>query len=701
MARQASTIVTVSVPQHRIERASQDVIRRGLASFSWVMGAYYLFLTAFHVAFAEQGTWALLAGATALTAGFFLAMGGWFRDHRPLHGQAYPLALGVVVLVLANITLYHAVGNEPRNVINYALVNIVCGVAILSWPVLALALVLDAVAFAIAVQLAGTLEPLFDSAFLAGTWVLALGISFTRRRMLMNGEGLRLQAEIARDKAERRLEQRDRAIEAHRRSQEGLRRLIEASTQGVVIVQGGVIAYANQGFRDLVGRSRDEVFGAVLEEFVHPDDMDLADPELLRKEADMGVELRLLNAQGDPIALDVTAGQMEYGEGPATLMILRHEHSISETDRQELANRMLAVGTLAAGVAHEINNPLAYVIANLEMVQLELSDGDAGNVKGLIDTALEGAIRVRDIVTDLHSFSRPDEETVFPVEVTPVVQTSIRIVWNEIRHRAKLIREFGEEIPPVMGNPSRLGQVVLNLLLNAAHAIDDGHADANQIRVKIEAVNGMVLIEVSDTGQGMPESMLEQIWRPFFTTKPIGMGTGLGLSFVRTVVHEMGGEIGVESQVGKGTTFRILLPATTMTATPPPPRTAYPNPDTPPRRILLIDDEVPLAHALAAVLANDEVVIASTGQQALHAIADRKWDAVLCDIMMPEMPGPEVYRRIVAARPELEPRFAFITGGTFTEQSREFLESTTSPVLVKPFRAKAVRDLIEQLTQSD
>lgn len=695
--KDTSALLAVTVPEHRVENAAREAVRRGLSPFCLAVGAYYVFLTGFHVVLGVDGTWPVLAGSCAVSSALFFAAAAWLQRNPISLDHAYAWVVGVSAVVLANISLYQVLGNEPRNFVNYALINVVAGSLILSRPALLMVLMVDAVAWAVTIQVAPGGDPAFDGSFLAGTWVLAIGLSHTRRRTLEQSEALRLGAEIALDRSERRLEQRDRAIVAHRRSQEGLRSLIESTMDGVLILQGGRVAYANRAFRDRLGLRREQVIDQPLSACVHPEDADLADPAFLKREARDGVELRFVDAHGEPVPYEVSSSRMEFGEGPAILLICHDPTSLDVPDQQALANRMLAVGTLAAGVAHEINNPLAYTIANLEMLQLELTDAsEPSNPEDLVRVALEGANRVRDIVADLRTFSREDEEKIEAVDVEELLEVSIRMAWNEIRHRAHLVRTFSGP-SAVRGNRSRLGQVFLNLLVNAAQSIADGDATGERIEVRTFQDERGVVVEVVDTGIGMSAVVQEQIFRPFYTTKPVGVGTGLGLPFCREVVAEHGGELEVDSEVGVGSTFRVILPATDEKATPSPGVDPGRPHRGPPRRVLVVDDETALADAIASVLGSDDVVVLPSGASALERL-DERWDAVLCDVMMPEMSGPEFYARAVEAHPELEPRFAFITGGTFTEQTRSFLEQTRAPILVKPFRARAIRELVAQLT---
>ncbi|MFY0581782.1 ATP-binding protein [Cystobacter fuscus] len=214
--------------------------------------------------------------------------------------------------------------------------------------------------------------------------------------------------------------------------------------------------------------------------------------------------------------------------------------------RVELAERMSSVGTLAAGVAHEINNPLAYVMANLSYALTEVREGRVGapgadELTQVLEEAHEGAERIRRIVRDLKTFSRPADERMEWLELHHTIDSAVTLAWNEIRHRARLVKQY-QEVPPVYANEGRLGQVVLHLLVNAAHAIPEGAADQHEVRIttRVDA-EGRVLIEVSDTGRGIPESIRSRIFEPFFTTQPVGGGMGLGLSISHTLITHMEG----------------------------------------------------------------------------------------------------------------------------------------------------------------
>jgi ligand-binding sensor domain-containing protein/signal transduction histidine kinase/CheY-like chemotaxis protein len=235
------------------------------------------------------------------------------------------------------------------------------------------------------------------------------------------------------------------------------------------------------------------------------------------------------------------------------------------------AGRMAAVGQLAAGVGHEINNPLAYIVSNLEHASEEADAlaRELGDTRGVgprlrevsqaLREALHGADRVRRIVRDLKTFSRPDDEKQGPVELHAVLDSAVKIAMGELRPRAKVARDYGD-VPRVEGNEARLAQVFLNLLINAAQALPEGRAEANEVRLVTRvAPEGMVVAEVHDTGIGIAPEALGRIFDPFYTTKPQGVGTGLGLSLCHAYVTAMGGSISVESEPGKGSIFRVTL----------------------------------------------------------------------------------------------------------------------------------------------
>ena len=356
-----------------------------------------------------------------------------------------------------------------------------------------------------------------------------------------------------------------------------------------------------------------------------------------------------------------------------------------------ISQRMASAGMLAAGVAHEINNPLAVVMANLEFVTGLLAQLPS-DVRGLkeLDAPLldarEAVERIRAIVRDVKLFSRPQDEERGAVDVKTVIESSIRMAWNEIRHRAVLVRDYGD-VPPVDSNEARLGQVVLNLLVNAAQSVPEGRANRNEIRVVTRrAASGRVVIEVRDTGTGIPKELLTRIFDPFFTTKPVGVGTGLGLSLCHRMVTDLGGEIEVESVVDEGTVFRVTLPV----ARSEPQRAASPAPVEAVAhraRVLVVDDELAIGRALSRSLGrHHEVVFLTSSREALTRItAGERFDVIFSDLMMPDVTGMDLYEELLRIAPDQAKRMVFVTGGAFTERACEFLDAVPNARVDKPF----------------
>jgi two-component system NtrC family sensor kinase len=247
--------------------------------------------------------------------------------------------------------------------------------------------------------------------------------------------------------------------------------------------------------------------------------------------------------------------------------------SLDVTERKQmqarlvLSDRLVAMGTLAAGVAHEINQPLTFVISNLsflvgELAALagELPPGRLAEAEEVVREAGMGANKVRQIVGDLRMLSRVDDGVPTPVHLQEVLESALTIARAELRARATVVRDY-EKVPAVEGSEGRLGQVFLNLLINAAQAIPAGQPERNEIRVRLHSAQGHVIVEVRDTGGGISPELRSRIFDPFFTTKPVGEGTGLGLFVCQGIIARFGGEISVESELGHGTTFRVIFPA--------------------------------------------------------------------------------------------------------------------------------------------
>jgi signal transduction histidine kinase len=401
----------------------------------------------------------------------------------------------------------------------------------------------------------------------------------------------------------------------------------------------------------------------------------------------------------DPEALKMRLLIVERAIRAAARQEAEHKEMAS---RLAFADRMASVGTLAAGVAHELNNPLMYVLSNLRLTREELDAADPAEwterAKQQLDEAIQGAVRMQNIVRDLKAFSRPDGDQPENADLREVLASAINMCWNEIRHRATLERDLGDT-PPVAAAESRLVQVFVNLLINAAQAMPDRSAAANRIIVRARtAEDGAAVVEVIDNGIGIEPDRLSRIFDPFFTTKGMGEGTGLGLSICRNIVEDAGGTIEARSEPGRGTTLTVRLPASEGARAPEPRRPAEVPVVSARARVVVIDDEPLVGRSIRRALRGHEVRIFSSGQEAIDELcSDEPFDLIFCDLMMPELSGMEVYGTVCARRPDLASRFVFMTGGAFTMQAREFLRATPRVCLEKPFELDQIRELVRDL----
>jgi CheY-like chemotaxis protein len=257
-------------------------------------------------------------------------------------------------------------------------------------------------------------------------------------------------------------------------------------------------------------------------------------------------------------------------------------------------------------------------------------------------------------------------------------------------------------VPAVDANEARLGQVFLNLIINAAQAIDEGAADRNEIRVRLSCdASGNVVVSVGDSGSGMTPSMRSRLFTPFVTTKPPGVGTGLGLSICHRIVTSLGGTITVESELGKGTEFRVVLPPSVdlpLDVTPAPSGARLNGRR---GRVLVVDDEPMITQVVRRTLTKDHDVFTLDNAEDAYAriAAGERFDVILCDLLMPQMSGMDFHRQLARSCPEQAERMVFFTGGAFTPRAREFLESVQNHRLEKPIDGMELRALINSLVR--
>jgi PAS domain S-box-containing protein len=396
----------------------------------------------------------------------------------------------------------------------------------------------------------------------------------------------------------------------------------------------------------------------------------------------------------------------ERGQLLGAVLVLR-DVSIARKAQEQfaLSDRLASLGAVAAGVAHEINNPLTYIVGNVGFLTEELARlrrlstedtgaervAELGDCLGQLDQLTaeieEGATRVTRIVSDLGRFGQ-QPAPIRSGNVRQALDWAVRVSRAAITQHASLELAL-DPVPFVRGDEGRLGQVFLNLLLNAAHACRHGDPISHVVTVSThleqadEDGRAIVVVSVRDTGTGMSEQVRERIFEPFFTTKPIGMGTGLGLSVCHGIVQELGGSIGVTSVLGEGSLFELRLPVAERANVPLEARKPRPAG---PVRVLVIDDDPRVLGVLTRMLDGHHVRAALGARTALEYLAENaeNVDVIVCDVLMPEMSGIDLYRELRARYPGLCERVIFMSGGANTQPAREFLRGVDNPWLKKP-----------------
>lgn len=424
-----------------------------------------------------------------------------------------------------------------------------------------------------------------------------------------------------------------------------------------------------------------------------------AEDVILHRELASGLLARVLR---HAVARHGVHSQLE-----ASATKLRRELEMTQRNREleqrlVLADRLASVGLLVAGVAHEINNPLTYVQLNLSWLLDRVNAlGDSVDHELVDEMRLtlgenqEGMDHIRAVVSDLSAFARAGGDQVRELYLADVARSACNLVRNELRHRAQLVLEHAPG-PAIVGERSRLIQLVVNLLVNAANAVEEGAADQNVVTLRTGPTDVGVGLMVEDSGCGIPPENLEKIFEPFFTTRSQSRGTGLGLSLCAETARRHGGTLSVTSVVGRGSRFTLELPLDTgLTLSLPSGPLTPPSPDTA-LRVLVVDDEAHLGTALARLMRPQHaVVVARDGGEALRILAqDSAFDAILCDVMMPVIDGPRLYAALTLEYPALVERVVFLTGEAFTPRARAFLSAVPNRVLQKPVGLDKVIDAL-------
>ncbi len=506
-------------------------------------------------------------------------------------------------------------------------------------------------------------------------------------------------------------------LDALAKSEARFRGLLEVAFEGLVELKDGRIVQLNPGFLEITGRTESQLLGRELSAILQVERA----PGIRESHASHshshrpGVkEASGTRPNGDVFYVELVTRVLTGKRGPIEYVAVRDITEGRQAQLQlSIAHRAVALGTLSAGIAHEINNPLSWMMTNLQMAQDELRQGtrnggrltsEQESLLHTLDDALQGGRRVISIVRDLKTMSREGNDQ-GSADVHAALDLACRIASRQIETRARLVRDYGH-VPSVRGSAGRLGQVFLNLLTNAAQAIPEGQRDVNRITLRTRHRDGQVEISIRDTGRGIPRKVLPHIFDPFYTTKGKEEGTGLGLSITRSVVDGMGGSISVESREGDGATFILRLPVADRgesdgTASEP----TTPSIEAPAAalgsrvRVLIVDDEPLLGKSLRRALHEHDVVFTEDPARALELCSETDFDVIVCDLMMPVISGEDVYEHLSERAPELAARMIFMTGGAFTAGAQRFLNSIENPVLNKPFTPNDLRIAVKRMLE--
>jgi signal transduction histidine kinase len=371
------------------------------------------------------------------------------------------------------------------------------------------------------------------------------------------------------------------------------------------------------------------------------------------------------------------------------------------TERLLQSEKVATMGSLLAGIAHELNNPLAILMGHTELLRGKASDAALVQRTEKIDEAARRCVR---IVRNFLALARQRPPERSDVAVNSIIQGAIELLAYELRtDDVEVVLDLADDLPFLWADPHQLHQVFVNLIGNAHHALRrmQGRRRRITVRTRSSAAEGRgVRIEIIDTGPGIPPKIQQRIFEPFFTTKPVGEGTGLGLSLCRNIIEEHEGAIAVESAPEAGATFRIDLPAPSRPPTAHVAALDEALPPITPQTILVVDDERDMALLLAEAFAADghEVDICGNGAEALEKLARRPYDLIVTDTKMPVLDGEGLYRELERRLPaSLRPRMIFLTGDVLSREKQEFLEGTGAPFLAKPFDLGQIRRLVHEL----
>jgi len=503
-----------------------------------------------------------------------------------------------------------------------------------------------------------------------------------------------------------------REIQARKREADDsaarMRAIMDASPDAIVTTDSTLrVVEWNRQAEGVLCRTREEALGSGLPDLVlAPDHRASLKDAFFRHAAGLErgpFEIQATDARGRSFPVEVSFSPAGSGPDSGWIFFLRNISERKQLQAERVLNdRLATVGRLAASVAHEINNPMTYVISNLEYLDAKAPEetpevaASRDSPRHVLREALGGAYRVRDIVKDLRTFARRDGEALAAVDVRDVLEQAVRLSRVDRQAPTRLVREY-DDVPRVHANDGRLSQVFVNLLVNASSALPKDARGEIRLRIRREP-DGRVSVQIRDNGPGISPEDRERLFAPFFTTKTAGEGTGLGLFVSLSIMRALGGDLLVDSEPGRGAAFTVLLAAAQGAADKPVEQPSGPAPAG--LRILVVDDDPGVTAALRRSLPGHEITEALGGTEALVLCRARTFDLVLTDLVMPGMSGAELAGRLAAEGLVPDERIVIMTAAAQQPEHESAIARRPDHVLEKPLDPRRVDAVLRRVAQT-
>jgi PAS domain S-box-containing protein len=533
--------------------------------------------------------------------------------------------------------------------------------------------------------------------------------------LLVSDEATRADMAVALEKLRKEVADRKQAEEALRESEEKYRILIENANDAIFIAQDEVIKFPNPKTEDMTGYSKEEMIKISFTSLIHPEDRDMVldrhRNRLAGKEFPSTYSFRLINKAGGELWVQLNTVLINWEGRPATLNIIRDitQQRKLETQLQQ-AQKMESIGTLAGGIAHDFNNILSPILGHTELAMIELPPDSP--VHHNLRYIYKAGERARDLVKQILTFARRREKDRIPLKTSLIVKETINFLRSTIPATIDIQYVFKTEQDTVLADPTQINQIVMNLSTNATHAmqekggvlkvcLSDEYIGSDEANSFAGLVPGHYLrLSVSDTGTGISSDIIDKIFEPYFTTKDPSVGTGMGLAVIHGIVKNYGGDITVESEIGKGTTFHVLLPIieaeVSLTIEP---ETELPGGN---ERILCVDDEKAVVDTIQSMLERlgYKVTARTSSMETLETFRNdpKKFDLVITDQTMPNMAGKELAKELRSIRPDIS--IILCTGFSVQINEERAKEKGISAFVMKPIVmrqfAQTIREVLDE-----